>query len=184
MGNRCRSVKIKPFSVIAASKVLKPEATKTKEKLKVGTTYHAFQCIDSKFYPEFNMTAYLLNHEKLHTKLLHIDRNDSNNVFSVNFRTPIFDSTGLPHILEHLALCGSKRYPVRDPFFKMINRSLATFMNAMTGPDYTLYPFSSTNEKDFRNLQRIYLDAVFNPNLKYIDFLQEGKIISIISMKP
>lgn len=120
------------------------------------------------------MTAYLLNHEKLNTKLLHVDRNDSNNVFSVNFRTPIYDSTGLPHILEHLALCGSKRYPVRDPFFKMINRSLATFMNAMTGPDYTLYPFSSTNEKDFHNLQKIYLDAVFNPNLRHIDFLQEG----------
>lgn len=120
------------------------------------------------------MTAYLLEHDKLHTKLLHIDRNDSNNVFSVNFRTPIYDSTGLPHILEHLSLCGSKRFPVRDPFFKMINRSLATFMNAMTGPDYTLYPFSSTNEKDFRNLQKIYLDAVFNPNLRHIDFLQEG----------
>lgn len=177
LGNRCRSAaNIKPYSVVAANKVPpKPEATRiTEEKLKVGTSYHAFKCIDSKFYPEFNMTAYLLEHEKLQTKMLHIDRNDSNNVFSVNFRTPIYDSTGLPHILEHLALCGSKRYPVRDPFFKMINRSLATFMNAMTGPDYTLYPFSSTNEKDFRNLQRIYLDAVFNPNLKYIDFLQEG----------
>lgn len=160
--------------MVAASKGVKPEIAKQKEKLRLGTTYHGFKCIDSKFYPEFNMTAYLLDHEKLHTKLLHVDRNDSNNVFSVNFRTPIYDSTGLPHILEHLALCGSKNFPVRDPFFKMINRSLATFMNAMTGPDYTLYPFSSTNEKDFRNLQKIYLDAVFNPNLRHIDFLQEG----------
>lgn len=71
-------------------------------------------------------------------------------------------------------LCGSEKFPVRDPFFKMLNRSLATFMNAMTGPDYTLYPFSSTNEKDYRNLQSIYMDAVFKPNLKYLDFLQEG----------
>lgn len=71
-------------------------------------------------------------------------------------------------------MCGSEKFPVRDPFFKMINRSLATFMNAMTGADYTLYPFSSTNEKDYRNLQAIYMDAVFKPNLKYLDFLQEG----------
>lgn len=171
--NRSQNV-FRQYSVVTANKLPPSAASKQKEKLKVGTTYHGFNCVESKFYPEFNMTAYSLNHEKLHTKLLHVDRNDSNNVFSVNFRTPIYDSTGLPHILEHLALCGSKKFPVRDPFFKMINRSLATFMNAMTGPDYTLYPFSSTNEKDFRNLQKIYLDAVFNPNLKYIDFLQEG----------
>lgn len=154
--------------------VAAPAIKSKRTKLNVGTSYNGFKCIKSQDYPEFNMTAYLLTHEKLQTQYLHIDRNESNNVFSVNFRTPIHDSSGLPHILEHLALCGSKRFPVRDPFFKMINRSLATFMNAMTGPDYTLYPFSSTNEKDFRNLQKIYLDAVFNPNLRYIDFLQEG----------
>lgn len=145
-----------------------------KQRINVASTYHGFKCIDSKFYPEFNMTAYLLDHEKLHTKYLHVQRNESNNVFSINFRTPIHDSSGLPHILEHLSLCGSEKFPVRDPFFKMLNRSLATFMNAMTGPDYTLYPFSSTNEKDYRNLQQIYLDAVFKPHLRYIDFLQEG----------
>lgn len=160
--------------MLVANKPTQNAPSKQKEKLKIGTTYHGFNCVESKFYPEFNMTAYLLNHEKLRTKFLHVDRNDSNNLFSVNFRTPVYDSTGLPHILEHLALCGSKRFPVRDPFFKMLNRSMATFMNAMTGPDYTLYPFSSTNEKDFRNLQKIYLDAVFNPNLRHIDFLQEG----------
>lgn len=120
------------------------------------------------------MTAYLLQHERLGTKYMHIHRGDLNNVFSVNFRTPVLNSSGLPHILEHLVLCGSQKFPVRDPFFKMLNRSLATFMNAMTGPDYTLYPFSSTNEKDFRNLQKVYLDAVFSPNLRQLDFLQEG----------
>lgn len=144
------------------------------EKIVVGKTYHQFECKESKYYPEFNMTAYVLEHERMRTKYLHIDRRDPNNVFSVNFRTPTLNSSGLSHILEHIVLCGSQRYPVRDPFFKMLNRSLATFMNAMTGPDYTLYPFSSTNEKDFRNLQKVYLDAVFCPNLRHLDFLQEG----------
>lgn len=142
--------------------------------IKPGESYSGFLCQDSRFYPEFNMTAYTFQHEKLKTEYLHIKRNDNNNVFSVNFRTPALNSSGLPHILEHLVLCGSEKFPVRDPFFKMLNRSLATFMNAMTGPDYTLYPFSSTNETDYRNLQKIYLDAVFKPNLKLLDFLQEG----------
>ncbi|XP_022218351.1 presequence protease, mitochondrial [Drosophila obscura] len=139
-----------------------------------GKLYHGFQCERVERIPDFDLTSYTLRHEGTGTELWHIDRNDTNNVFSINFRTTPFDSTGLPHILEHLALCGSKNYPVRDPFFKMLNRSVATFMNAMTGPDYTLYPFSTMNEVDFRNLQRIYLDAVFNPNLAHLDFLQEG----------
>lgn len=136
--------------------------------------YSGFLCKRVQFIPDFNMTAMIFEHEKTGLQYVHIDRNDSNNVFSVNFRTTPFDSSGLPHILEHNVLCGSEKFPVRDPFFKMLNRSLATFMNAMTGPDYTLYPFSSTNEKDYRNLQTIYMDAVFRPNLKYLDFLQEG----------
>lgn len=147
---------------------------KASDRYKPGGRYNGFVCTRSQFIQDFNMTAYMFQHEKTGLEYLHIDRSDSNNVFSVNFRTTPFDSTGLPHILEHSVLCGSQRYPVRDPFFKMLNRSLATFMNAMTGPDYTLYPFSSTNEVDYRNLQSIYLDAVFRPNLKYQDFLQEG----------
>ncbi|XP_002015389.2 presequence protease, mitochondrial [Drosophila persimilis] len=143
-------------------------------KFNEGKLYHGFQCERVERIPDFDLTSYTLRHEGTGTELWHIDRNDANNVFSINFRTTPFDSTGLPHILEHLALCGSKNYPVRDPFFKMLNRSVATFMNAMTGPDYTLYPFSTMNEVDFRNLQRIYLDAVFSPNLAYLDFLQEG----------
>lgn len=139
-----------------------------------GNVYSGFLCKRARLIPDFNMTALIFEHSGTGMQYIHIERNDSNNVFSVNFRTTPFDSTGLPHILEHNVLCGSKQYPVRDPFFKMLNRSLATFMNAMTGPDYTLYPFSSTNEKDYRNLQSIYLDACFRPNLKYLDFLQEG----------
>lgn len=110
---------------------------------------------------ELKLTSYTLRHECTGTELWHIDRNDASNVFSINFRTTPFDSTGLPNILEHLSLCGSKKFTVRNPFFKMLNRSVARFMNAMTGPDYTIYPFSTINEMDFRNLQRIYLDAVF-----------------------
>jgi presequence protease len=144
------------------------------QKFSPGKVYSGFLCKRVQFIPDFNMTAMIFEHEKTGLQYIHVDRNDSNNLFSVNFRTTPFNSSGLPHILEHNVLCGSEKFPVRDPFFKMLNRSLATFMNAMTGPDYTLYPFSSTNEKDYRNLQSIYMDAVFRPNLKYLDFLQEG----------
>ncbi|XP_045529631.1 presequence protease, mitochondrial isoform X1 [Pieris brassicae] len=139
-----------------------------------GKLYHGFICMDMETIKEYNMTAYLLTHEKTKTEYLHLERDDANNVFSVGFRTTPQDSMGTPHILEHTVLCGSEKYPVRDPFFKMLNRSLATFMNALTGPDYTFYPFSSQNEIDYRNLQKVYLDAVFKPNLERLDFLQEG----------
>lgn len=123
---------------------------------------------------ELNLTAYRLRHTKTGAEHLHIARDDSNNVFAVSFRTTPQDSTGVAHILEHLALCGSAKYPIRDPFFKMLNRSLSTFMNAFTGPDYTMYPFSTQNSKDFYNLLSIYLDATFFPLLKNLDFMQEG----------
>uniref|UniRef100_A0A336M954 Presequence protease, mitochondrial n=1 Tax=Culicoides sonorensis TaxID=179676 RepID=A0A336M954_CULSO len=150
------------------------DATYKKSKYLTGDQLHGFTCTNVKYIPEFNLTAYVLKHERTGLEYLHVDRPDTNNLFSINFRTTPMNSTGLPHILEHNVLCGSEKYPVRDPFFKMLNRSMATFMNAMTGPDYTLYPFSSTNETDYRNLMGIYLDAVFKPNLKYLDFLQEG----------
>lgn len=130
-------------------------------KFNEGKNYQGFECLRTEYVPEFGITSYTFRHLVTGTELWYLDRNDPNNVFSVNFRTTPFDSTGLPHILEHSVLCGSKKFPVRDPFFKMLNRSVATFMNAMTGPDYTMYPFSSMNEIDFRNLQQIYLDAVF-----------------------
>ncbi|XP_028042841.1 presequence protease, mitochondrial [Bombyx mandarina] len=144
------------------------------KNLQVGKTIHGFLCTEIESIQEYNMTAYFLTHERTKTEYLHLERDDSNNVFSVGFRTTPLDSMGTPHILEHTVLCGSEKYPVRDPFFKMLNRSLATFMNALTGPDYTFYPFSSQNEIDYRNLQKVYLDAVFRPNLTRLDFLQEG----------
>ena len=106
---------------------------------------------------------------------MHINRkSDRNNAFSVQFRTTPENDTGVAHILEHLVLCGSLNYPVRDPFFKMLNRSLSTFMNAMTSPDSTMYPFSTQNEADYRNLMKIYTDAVFHPNLDPKNFQIEG----------
>ncbi|CAD7014617.1 unnamed protein product [Ceratitis capitata] len=156
--------------VMAAPHIIHQQEHKFSE----GKEYHGFKCIRVELVPEFGIMSYTFRHIGSGTELWYLDRKDSNNVFSVNFRTTPFDSSGLPHILEHSVLCGSKKYPVRDPFFKMLNRSIATFMNAMTGPDYTMYPFSTMNETDFRNLQKIYLDAVFRPNLEYLDFLQEG----------
>jgi Zn-dependent M16 (insulinase) family peptidase len=86
------------------------------------------------------------------------------------FKTAPTDDLGCPHVLEHLALCGSKNYPVRDPFFHMIRRSLNTYMNAWTGSDFTMYPFSTCNDQDFRNLMSVYLDAAFFPTLSELDF--------------
>ncbi len=123
---------------------------------------------------DFDLHAVQLSHAHSGAVFTHLQADDAVNAFSVNFKTTPMDSTGISHILEHVTLCGSEKYPVRDPFFKMLDRSLSTFMNAMTGSDYTLYPFSTTNEKDFYNLMSVYLDAVFRPNLKLQDFRQEG----------
>ncbi|KAJ8707286.1 hypothetical protein PYW08_011420 [Mythimna loreyi] len=164
--------------LISSSNVNNNSILKKKEPsskmLQPGKSVHGFLINTVEPIKEYNMTAYHLVHEKTKTEYLHLERDDSNNVFSVGFRTTPLDSMGTPHILEHTVLCGSEKYPVRDPFFKMLNRSLATFMNALTGPDYTFYPFSSQNETDYRNLQKVYLDAVFKPNLTRLDFLQEG----------
>ncbi len=124
-----------------------------------------------------------LHHQKTGARYMHLERADSNRLFGVAFRTPPDDSTGVAHILEHTALCGSKRFPVRDPFFSMLKRSLNTFMNAMTASDWTLYPFASQNRKDFDNLLSIYLDAAFFPNLTERDFSQEGHRLEFTEME-
>jgi Zn-dependent M16 (insulinase) family peptidase len=124
-----------------------------------------------------------LHHEKTGARHMHLERADSNCLFGVAFRTPPEDSTGVAHILEHTALCGSERFPVRDPFFSMLKRSLNSFMNAMTASDWTLYPFASQNHKDFDNLLSIYLDAAFFPNLSERDFSQEGHRLEFSEME-
>jgi Zn-dependent M16 (insulinase) family peptidase len=115
-----------------------------------------------------------LVHERTGARHIHIETEDDNNAFAVFFPTVPKDSTGVAHILEHVVLAGSQRYPVRDPFFSMTRRSLATFMNAFTSADWTMYPFSSRNEKDFMNLLDVYLDATFFPRLLEDSFKQEG----------
>lgn len=141
----------------------------------VGDIVHGYKVNKVAHIEELNIRPYLLRHEVTGSEHLHISKeNDSNNVFAVSLRTTPKNSTGVAHILEHLALCGSKKYSVRDPFFKMTTRSLATFMNAMTGPDFTVYPFSTQNQRDFENLLSVYTDAVFFPRLRPVDFRQEG----------
>lgn len=115
-----------------------------------------------------------LVHERTGARHIHIECTDDNNAFAVSFPTVPKDSTGVAHILEHVVLAGSKRFPVRDPFFSMTRRSLATFMNALTGADATTYPFSTRNPKDYMNLLRVYLDATFFPLLSEDAFKQEG----------
>ncbi len=121
-----------------------------------------------------NLTVYEYEHTQTKASHYHFESENPENVFLAGFRTVPMDDTGVAHILEHTALCGSKKYPVRDPFFMMIRRSLNTFMNAFTSNDWTAYPFASTNRKDFFNLLDVYLDACFFANLNELDFLQEG----------
>uniref|UniRef100_A0A2I4CMQ5 Presequence protease, mitochondrial n=1 Tax=Austrofundulus limnaeus TaxID=52670 RepID=A0A2I4CMQ5_AUSLI len=139
-----------------------------------GQKIHGFTVREVVAVPDLSLTAVKLSHDKTGAQYLHAARDDSENLFSVQFRTTPMDSTGVPHILEHMVLCGSEKYPCRDPFFKMLNRSLSTFMNAITASDYTVYPFSTQNGKDFQNLLSVYLDAVFFPCLREQDFWQEG----------
>lgn len=124
--------------------------------------------------PEINAFFYELVHSQTGAQHVHISREDPENTFSVAFKTVPADSTGVAHILEHTALCGSSRYPVRDPFFSMLKRSLSTFMNAFTSSDWTMYPFATQNRKDFYNLLDVYLDAAFYPKLDALSFKQEG----------
>ncbi len=148
--------------------------TDTNKFPKTGEVINGFTLEKIKNVPELHLTALQLQHDKTGAQYLHVAREDKNNVFAINFKTNPNDDTGLPHILEHVTLCGSENYPVRDPFFKMMPRSLANFMNAFTSADYTSYPFSTTNKQDYRNLSSVYLDSSLRPLLKKTDFLQEG----------
>ncbi|GFS94923.1 presequence protease, mitochondrial [Nephila pilipes] len=149
-------------------------AVDQKISYKVDNTLLNYSIKEVEKISELNLTAILLEHKTTGAEHLHLACADSNNLFAVGFRTPPPDSSGVPHILEHLSLCGSQNFPCRDPFFNMLNRSLSTFMNAFTGSDITIYAFSSQNFKDFQNLLSVYLDATFFPLLLEKDFRQEG----------
>ena len=133
-----------------------------------------FNLQEQKNIPLLDVNAQIYNESEFKCKHVHLESDSNEKVFMVAFRTIPEDSTGVAHILEHTALCGSKKYPVRDPFFMMIRRSLNTFMNAFTSSDWTAYPFATLNKKDFDNLLGVYLDSAFFPNLDSLDFAQEG----------
>jgi len=149
--------------------------------VKEGSIEHGFRVKTVTNIPDFESIAYAMVHEGTGAEYLHIDRADTNNAFGVLFRTIPEDDTGVAHILEHTMLCGSREYPVRDPFFNMLKRSLSSFMNAMTASDWVLLPFSTQNERDFQNLLSVYLDAAFFPNLNELDFRQEGHRLEVSS---
>ncbi|MFO7662196.1 MAG: insulinase family protein [Chloroflexota bacterium] len=138
------------------------------------TTTHGFELLRDETIPELNARARIWNHIKTGAQLLSLENDDENKVFGITFRTPPSDSTGLPHILEHVVLAGSEKYPLKDPFFELVKGSLATFINAMTFPDKTAYPAASTNLQDFYNLLDVYVDAVFHPLLSPEKLAQEG----------
>ncbi len=139
-----------------------------------SSTHAAFEWLRSEHIESLNVTVEEYRHRSTGAQHYHLAADNDENVFIVALRTVPMDSTGVAHILEHTVLCGSERYPVRDPFFMMIRRSLNTFMNAFTSSDWTAYPFASQNRKDFYNLMDVYLDAVFFSRLHELDFAQEG----------
>lgn len=136
----------------------------------------SYELLQQQTLSDLKSEGYYLRHKKSGARILLIKNDDDNKVFSIGFRTPPEDSTGLPHILEHSVLCGSKNFPIKDPFVELVKGSLNTFLNAMTFPDKTVYPVASCNDKDFQNLMHVYMDAVFYPNIykKEEIFRQEG----------
>ncbi len=141
---------------------------------RVGDRYGHFVARRLTAIPEIQSTLLELEHEPTGAQIMQIANDDEENLFNLSFRTHPDKSNGVAHILEHTVLCGSRQFPIRDPFFSMSRRSLNTFMNALTGPDFTCYPASSQVPKDFYNLLEVYLDAVFHPTLSRLSFLQEG----------
>lgn len=136
----------------------------------------AYELIEKRTLEDIQSEGFLLKHKKSGARVVVVSNDDNNKVFSIGFRTPPSDSTGVPHIIEHTVLCGSDKYPVKDPFVELVKGSLNTFLNAMTYPDKTIYPVASCNDKDFQNLMSVYMDAVFHPNIyKHEEiFKQEG----------
>jgi len=139
-------------------------------------TLKAYKIIEERDVADLNSKGYILEHIKTGARVLLLSNDDENKVFTIGFRTPASNSTGVPHIMEHSVLCGSKKFPAKDPFVELAKGSLNTFLNAMTYPDKTVYPVASCNDKDFQNLLDVYLDAVFYPNIyeRQQIFKQEG----------
>ena len=135
-----------------------------------------YELIKAEFVEEADSFVLTLRHRKSQARVVVFSNEDENKVFNIGFRTPPKDASGVPHIIEHTVLCGSKNFPAKDPFVELVKGSLNTYLNATTYPDKTMYPVASCNKKDFQNLMHVYLDAVFYPNIyKYQEiFKQEG----------
>jgi Zn-dependent M16 (insulinase) family peptidase len=147
-----------------------------KMKFEIGGVYHGFALEREERIDEINCTGRIFTHSRCGARLCYLDCDEDNKVFAIGFRTPPMDSTGAPHILEHSVLCGSRKFPSKEPFVELAKGSLHTFLNAMTYPDKTIYPVASKNEQDLFNLMDVYLDAVFHPNIYRFPeiFMQEG----------
>ncbi|MCQ2009630.1 insulinase family protein [Sporolactobacillus sp. STSJ-5] len=144
------------------------------ETLTQNKVVHGFRLLHTDTIQDIHSEAYVFEHEKSGARLLFLKNDDDNKVFSISFRTPPENNTGVFHILEHSVLCGSDKYPVKEPFVELLKGSLNTFLNAFTFSDKTMYPVASKNDKDFQNLMDVYLDAVFHPNIyKYKEILQQ-----------
>lgn len=144
--------------------------------MQVNDVIHGFRLMRVEKVEEAASEAFEFQHEKSGARLLYLKNNDDNKVFSISFRTPPTDDTGVPHIIEHSTLCGSRKFPLKEPFVELVKGSLNTFLNAMTYPDKTMYPVASCNDKDFHNLMDVYLDAVFYPVIYHTPeiLMQEG----------
>ncbi|MDD7209185.1 MAG: insulinase family protein [Lachnospiraceae bacterium] len=138
--------------------------------------FKQYNFCEKKKIDELNGYGYVLSHKKTGARILLVENDDINKVFSIGFRTPPTDDTGVAHILEHSVLCGSEKFPSKDPFIELAKGSLNTFLNAMTYSDKTVYPIASCNDQDYHNLMHVYLDAVFYPNIYKTDEIlkQEG----------
>lgn len=145
----------------------------------------AYELVREEKLPGIHSNGFLLRHKKSGARILLVENDDNNKVFSIGFRTPPPDSTGVPHIMEHSVLCGSKNFPAKDPFVELVKGSLNTFLNAMTYPDKTVYPVASCNDKDFKNLMHVYMDAVLYPNIYEHEeiFRQEGWCYQLDSLE-
>ena len=148
----------------------------TEGRVSLNIQHNAYELLQEQKLSDIHSHGYVLRHRKSGARVLYLANNDENKVFSISFRTPPANNTGLPHILEHSVLCGSKKFPVKEPFVELVKGSLNTFLNAMTFPDKTMYPVASCNDQDLMNLMDVYMDAVFYPNIHTESkiFQQEG----------
>ena len=146
------------------------------EKFQLGKLYSGFELIKNEYIDDISGDGFVFEHKKSGARLVFVKTEDDNKVFFITFKTPPVDSCGTAHIMEHSVLCGSEKYPAKDPFNELAKGSLNTYLNALTYSDKTMYPVASRNERDFQNLMKVYIDAVFAPNVlkeKKL-FMQEG----------